>query len=57
MGNNMINFKTFTKDYLFSLLISGNDLEKDNALKELCKRYKDISYYVIKRLTEQHTNN
>lgn len=57
MGNNMINFKTFTKDYLFSLLISGNDLEKDNALKELCKRYKDINYYVIKRLAEQHTNN
>lgn len=57
MGNNMINFETSTKDYLFSLLISGNDLEKDNALKELCKRYKDINYYAIKRLAKQHTNN
>ena len=45
----------YTKDYLFALLISGNDAEKDCALKELCKRYKEISYWSIKKLAEQHT--
>lgn len=46
--------KSLTKDYLFALLISGSEDEKDKALRELCKRYKEISYYTIKKLTEQH---
>lgn len=45
----------YTKDYLFSLLISGNDEEKYDALWELCKRYKDIHYGDIVALAKQHT--
>lgn len=44
----------YTKDYLFALLISGNEEEKNRALKELCNRYKEISYYQIKKFVEQH---
>jgi hypothetical protein len=50
----MKEYKNYTKDYLFSLLISGNDREKECALQELCKRYKEISYYAIKRLAKEH---
>ena len=46
--------ETLTKDYLFALLINGSENEKDKALKELCKRYKEISYCTIKMLAEQH---
>ena len=51
----MTNYETYTKDYLFAILISGTDEEKNGALRELCNRYKEISYYSIKRLAEQHT--
>lgn len=44
-----------TKDYLFALLIMGNEGEKDIALRELCKRYPEISYYQIKRLVKDRT--
>lgn len=50
----MTKYETSTKDYLFSLLISGNKEEKNRALRELCNRYKEINYYSIKRLAEQH---
>lgn len=51
----MTKYVTCTKDYLFAILISGTDEEKNGALRELCDRYKEISYYNIKRLAEQHT--
>ena len=51
----MTNYETYTKDYLFAILISGTEEEKNGALRELCDRYKEISYYSIKRLVEQHT--
>lgn len=50
----MKKFETYTKEYLFALLISGNKSEKYDALKELCRRYKDINYAAIKELAEQH---
>ena len=50
----MTKYETSTKDYLFAILISGTEEEKNGALKELCNRYKDISYYSIKKLAEQH---
>ena len=51
----MTKYETSTKDYLFAILISGTDEEKSRALRELCNRYKEISYYNIKKLAEQHT--
>ena len=53
----MNKYKNYTKDYLFALLISGDDNEKEYALQELCNRYKEISYYGIKRLVKEHKNN
>lgn len=50
----MTNYESATKDYLFALLISGNDKEKTNALRELCDRYKEINFYSIMRLAGQH---
>lgn len=50
----MKKYETYTKDYLFAILISGTDEEKNRALMELCNRYKEISYYSIKRLAQQH---
>lgn len=52
----MSKYESYTKDYLFALIVSGTDREKDCALKELCKRYKEINYYCIKKLAKQHTN-
>ena len=49
----MAKYETYTKDYLFALLISGTEEEKDRALRELCNRYKEINFYSIKRLAEQ----
>lgn len=49
----MNKYKNYTKDYLFALLISGDDNEKEYALQELCNRYKEVSYYGVKRLIEQ----
>ena len=51
----MTKYETYTKDYLFAILISGTEEEKNGVLRELCNRYKEISYYSIKRLAEQHT--
>ena len=51
----MTKYETSTKDYLFAILISGTEEEKNGALRELCDRYKEISYYSIKRLAEKHT--
>ena len=51
----MTKYETCTKDYLFALLISGTEEEKNRVLRELCNRYKEINYYSIKRLAEQHT--
>ena len=50
----MTNFENLTKDYLFALLISGNEEEKTVALRELCNRYKEINFYTIIQLAEQH---
>ena len=50
----MTKYETYTKDYLFALLISGNEEEKNRALRELCNRYKEINYYGIKRLAQEH---
>ena len=50
----MREYKSYTKDYLFALLISGSDEEKEYALQELCNRYKEISYYSIKRLANNN---
>ena len=50
----MTSYKSATKDYLFALLISGDENEKDVALMELCKRYKEISFYTIKKLAREH---
>lgn len=49
----MEKYESYTKDYLFALLISGTDEEKNGALRELCNRYKEISYYSIKKLAEE----
>ena len=49
----MNEYKNYTKDYLFALLISGDNKEKEYALQELCNRYKEVSYYGVKRLIEQ----
>lgn len=51
----MTNYETYTKDYLFAILISGTEEEKNGALRELCNRYKEINFYSIKKLAEQHT--
>ena len=51
----MTKYETSTKDYLFAILISGTEEEKNGALRELCNRYKEISYCSIKKLSEQHT--
>ena len=51
----MAKYETSTKDYLFAILMSGNEEEKNGALRELCNRYKEINFYSIKRLAEQHT--
>lgn len=51
----MKSFDRYTKDYLFALLISGSESEKYDALKELCKQYKDISYGAIVEFAKQHT--
>ena len=53
----MNGYNYYTKDYLFALLISGDNKEKEYALQELCNRYKEISYYGIKRLVKEHKNN
>lgn len=45
--------KNYTKDYLFALLMNGNEDEKNKALRELCNRYKDINFYTIKRLAKE----
>ena len=50
----MKKYETCTKDYLFAILISGTEEEKNGALRELCTRYKEINYYSIKRLAQQH---
>ena len=50
----MTKYETSTKDYLFAILISGTEEEKDRALRELCTRYKEINFYSIKRLAKQH---
>ena len=50
----MNEYKNYTKDYLFALLISGDNNEKEYALQELCNRYKEICYYSIKRLAKEH---
>ena len=51
----MAKYETSTKDYLFAILMSGNEEEKNGALRELCNRYKEINFYSIKKLAEQHT--
>lgn len=53
----MSKYKNATKDYLFALLISGNTDEKDDALDELCNRYKEINYWAIRRLAKEHEEN
>lgn len=50
----MKDYTNYTKDYLFALLLNGSEEEKNKALRELCNRYKEISYYAIKRLAEEH---
>ena len=50
----MAKYETSTKDYLFAILISGTEEEKTVALRELCNRYKEINFYTIKKLAEQH---
>ena len=50
----MAKYETSTKDYLFAVLISGTEEEKNRALRELCNRYKEINFYTIKKLAEQH---
>lgn len=51
----MAKYETSTKDYyLFAILISGTEEEKNGALRELCNRYKEINFYSIKKLAEQH---
>lgn len=51
----MAKYESYTKDYLFALLISGTDDEKNKALRELCNRCKEINYYSIKMLVKEHT--
>ena len=51
----MTEYKVYTKDYLFAILISGTEEEKNKALRELCNRYKEINFYSIKKLAEQRT--
>ena len=51
----MAKYETSTKDYLFAILMSGNEEEKNRSLRELCNRYKEINFYSIKKLAEQHT--
>ena len=53
--SSMHSFDRYTKDYLFALLMSGSESEKYDALKELCKQYKDISYGAIVEFAKQHT--
>lgn len=48
----MNGYNYYTKDYLFALLISGDNKEKEYALQELCNRYKEINYYSIKSLAK-----
>ena len=48
----MNKYKNYTKGYLFALLISGDNNEKEYALQELCNRYKEINYYSIKSLAK-----
>lgn len=50
-------YESYTKDYLFALLISGKEEEKNGALRELCSRYKEINFYTIMRLAEQCKND
>ena len=50
----MTKYETSTKDYLFAILISGTEEEKNRALRELCNRYKEVNFYTIKKLAEQH---
>ena len=51
----MTKYETSTKDYLFAILISGTEEKKNGSLRELCNRYKEINFYTIKKLAEQHT--
>ena len=50
----MSKYRNATKDYLFALLISGSANEKDDALRELCDRYKEINYWEIRRLAKEN---